>query len=150
MTDRNKTIMSWFSLENSWEQNYKKIIELGKSLPPFPEESKQDRWLIKACQSPLWLKPERGPAGELIFTGDSEALISKGLLAIIIFFYTNKKPEEILRAKPLFIERLGLSQYLSSRRTNGLNALLQQVLHYAKAFSLLFPSADRSPHVKKD
>lgn len=139
MTNRNQTIMSWFPPENSWEQNYKKIIDLGKNLPPFPKENQQDRWLIKACQSPLWLKPERGPSRELIFTGDSEALISKGLLAIIIFFYTNKKPEEILRDKPLFIEQLGLSQFLSARRTNGLNALLQQVFHYAKAFSLLFP-----------
>ena len=137
MTKRNKTIMSWFPPENSWEQHYKKIIALGRNLPPFPEESKQDRWLIRACQSPLWLKPERAAGGELIFAGDSEALISKGLLALIIFFYTNRKPEEILQDKPLFIERLQLDRFLSARRTNGLNALLQQSLHYAKAFSLL-------------
>lgn len=137
MTERNRKIISWFSETHSWEENYKKIIELGKKLKKFDEECKQEKWLIKACQSPLWLKVERNSSNRLIFTGDSEGLITKGILALVIAFYNERSPEEILKDKPLFIEELELSQYLSSRRTNGLQALLDQVLQYARVFLMM-------------
>ncbi len=130
-------ILKHFPLKNSWEENYRKIIDLGKKLPKFNEEDKLDKWLIKACQSPLWLKAEKDDSGYLIFTGDSTGLISKGLLSIIIEFYTNRKPADILRDRPIFIEKLELSQYLSARRANGLQSLLDQILQYAKAYSII-------------
>ena len=144
MIDRNQKIMEYFPPENSWEKNYKKIIELGKKLPKLNEQDKKDKWLIKACQSPLWLKVEIKPAGELIFTGDSEGLITKGILALVIEFYTQRKPQEILQAKLLFIEKLKLSEFLSSRRTNGLQALLDQILQYARACLILSKSSKKS------
>ena len=143
MTDRNKMIMRHFPPENSWEDNYKKIIELGRQLPPFDEKDKKDKWMIKACQSPLWLKAELSQSGDLIFTGDSEGLISKGLLAMIIKFYTDRKANDILKDQPVFVKELELSQYLSSRRTNGLQAILDQILQYARAFSIILQSPEK-------
>ena len=105
MTKRNDQILKQFEKTKTWEEKYKKIIELGRKLPAFDEEFKEDKWLIKACQSPLWLKVEE-KKGKLHFTGDSEALISKGLLALAIEFYTNKSPQEILMEKPSFIKKL--------------------------------------------
>ena len=140
MLNRNQIIMKHFPSQNNWDGNYKTIIELGKKLPAFPTKNKQKKWLIKACQSPLWLKAELNLSGEVVFTGDSEGLISKGLLALIIEFYNHRKPEEILEDQAHFIQDLNLSQYLSSRRTNGLQAILNQVLKYAKAFLILSQS----------
>ena len=142
MTERNKRIVSLFSESNSWEENYRKIIELGKKLQKFDEKNKQERWLIKACQSPLWLKVEKNSSDQLVLTGDSEGLITKGILALVIAFYNERSPEEILKDKPLFIEKLELSQYLSSRRTNGLQALLDQIHQYAKVFLMV----SKTPH----
>ena len=135
--DRNKMILKHFPSENSWEENYRKIIELGKKLPKFNEVYKEDKWLIKACQSPLWLKVDKDNLDNLIFAGDSDGLITRGLLAIIIEFYTNRKAEDILKDRPVFIEKLDLVQYLSTRRTNGLQSLLNQILQYAKAYLIM-------------
>ena len=144
MLSRNEQIMSHFIGLNSWEDNYKKIIDRGKKLESFKPEDKADKWLIKACQSPLWLKVDKGAKGDLIFTGDSEALISKGLLALIIEFYTLRQPAEILKDRPEFIEKLNLSQYLSARRTNGLQAILDQIIKYAQVFLMLSKSSAKT------
>lgn len=141
MSSRNEMIMRQFPPENSWEKNYRKIIELGQKLPKFNEQYKREKWLIKACQSPLWLKVDKSESGELLFTGDSDGLITKGLLAIFIEFYTKRNPEDILKDKPLFVKELELEQFLSSRRTNGLQALLDQILQYAKAFFVISESS---------
>ena len=136
MKDRNKKILNHFQDKKTWEERYKKIIDLGKKLPSFDEEFKIDKWLIPACQSPLWLKVEE-KKGLLFFTGDSEALISKGLLALAIEFYTEKSPQEILNTSPRFIKDLELETYIQARRTNGFKALIEQILQYARAFSLI-------------
>lgn len=141
ISERNQSILKHFPSDNSWEEHYRKIIELGKKLPPFDEQNRQEKWLIKACQSPLWLKVDRNKTGELIFTGDSDGLITKGLLALIIKFYSKRKAEDILKDRPVFIEKLDLSQFLSSRRTNGLQAILDQILQYARAFLLISKSS---------
>ena len=147
MLSRNHRLIKHFPSQNTWEENYKKIIGLGQNLPAFDTKNKQEKWLIKACQSPLWLKAEINSSGELVFTGDSEGLISKGLLALIIEFYNHRKPEEILEDRPQFIQDLNLSQYLSARRTNGLQAILNQILKYAKVFLIL--SKSKQPALKK-
>ena len=142
MLNRNHRIMEHFPSQSAWEENYKKIIKLGQNLPAFDTQNKQEKWLIKACQSPLWLKADINSSGEVVFVGDSEGLISKGLLALIIEFYNHRKPEEILEDRPQFIQDLNLSQYLSARRTNGLQAILDQILKYAKAFLILSKSKE--------
>ena len=141
MGDRNETILKHFPPENSWEENYKKIIELGKKLPKFDEVDKEEKWRIRACQSPLWLKVTRDNKGHLIFTGDSDGLISKGLLALIIEFYNKRTAKDILKDQPVFIKKLELEQYLSSRRTNGLQSILDQILQYARAFSIILQNS---------
>ena len=108
MSDFNKKILDHFPEELSWEEKYRKIISLGQKLKKFDEENKKEKWLIKACQSPLWLKVELNPEGQVLFTGDSDSLITKGLLALFIEFYNNRKPSEILTDKPQFIEALEL------------------------------------------
>ena len=147
--DRNQEILSQFPPQNSWEENYRKIIHLGKKLPPFPAEDRLEKWQIKACQSPLWLKAELSHKGRALFSGDSEGLISKGLLALIITFYSERSPKEILQAKPEFVEKLELSQYLSARRSNGLSAVLDQVLQYAKVFLILSGSPSPPSPLKR-
>ena len=135
--NRNQRILNRFSSESSWEERYKIIISMGKALPPFAEKDRLPERLIKGCQSRLWLKAEISGKGEVVFTGDSEGLITKGILALMIDFYSLRSPEEILRSKALFLEQLELAQYLSSRRTNGLQSLLDQIKNYAKAFFIL-------------
>ncbi len=135
--NRNQKIMKHFPNHFSWKEKYRKIISLGKELPDFNEEDKKSELLIKSCQSRLWLKAELNEKGEVVFTGDSEGLISKGLLAIMIAFYSHQPARDILKSKPLFLEELHLDQYLSLKRTNGLQALIDQIRNYAKAFSLL-------------
>ncbi|MBC6415693.1 MAG: SufE family protein [Bdellovibrionales bacterium] len=137
MLSRNKQILKHFPNPQSWKENYKIIINLGKKLQKFNEEDRKEKWLIKACQSPLWLKADFNSNGKVILTGESLALITKGLLALVIEFYTNRKPEDILKDKPEFITSLNLSNYLTSQRTNGLQALLNQIINYAQAFLLL-------------
>jgi len=136
-TDPNKKILDYFPENLSWEEKYKKIISLGQKLQKFNEEEKKEKWLIKACQSPLWLKADLNPEGRVLFTGDSESLITKGLLALIIEFYSKQKPEEILKSNPEFITILDFSQYLTARRTNGLQALIDQIRRYAQVFLML-------------
>ena len=143
MEDRNQRILSRFPPESSWEERYKTIIAMGRALPPFKEEDKTPERLIKGCQSRLWLKAEMNSQGKAVFTGDSEGLITKGILALMIDFYSLRDPEDILRAKALFLEELELSRYLSSRRTNGLQSLLDQIKNYARAFFIL--SKDKAP-----
>lgn len=134
MTSRNHAILNLFPKEMSWEDKYKIIIKLGKQLPALPECDKTEKWLIKACQAPLWLKARQNSLNQLIFTGDSEALITKGLLALIIQFYQAKTAQEIQADPIIFIKELKLDQYLSFKRTNGIQTLLDQILLYSRAF----------------
>ena len=137
MEDRNKKVLSFFPLEDSWEIKYSKIIALGRDLPVFSEEDRVSKWLVKGCQSQLWLKPEQSEQGLLIFTGDSDGLISKGILAVMIAFYSHQKPMDILKSELKFVETLKLSQHLTPGRTNGLYSLVRQILAYARAFQIM-------------
>ena len=137
MEDRNKKILNLFPIEDSWEKKYSKIIELGRKLPVFSEENRIPKWFVKGCQSRLWLKGERDENGLVIFTGDSDGLISKGILALMIVFYSHQKPEDILQTELKFIESLELSQHLTPGRVGGLYALVRTMLSYAKAFYII-------------
>ena len=131
--------MKIFPPSAPYEEHYKKIIALGKKLKPFPEEKKTSDLLVKGCSAKVWLRAELNEKGEMELSGDGdpEALISRGLLALMLAFYSGRRPEDILKAEPAFLKDLQLSRYLSPSRSNGLNALIRQIKYYAKAFLLL-------------
>ena len=136
--DRNQKILNLF-LASSWEEHYKKIIALGKELKPFPTEDRTEKLLVRGCAAKVWLKAALNTKGEVVLSGDGEreALISRGILALMLIFYSKRLPEDILKSEPLFLKELDLHRHLSSRRSNGLNALIKQIKSYAKVFLLL-------------
>lgn len=134
MTLRNEKIAEDFSRYSDWESRYKHIIEVGKALPPYPENFRSDEWKVKGCQSQVWLKPELLPSGEILFYADSDALIVKGLVSLLHRLYSGATPKEILEAQPDFIGSLGLTQHLSPSRSNGLFSMIKQIKYYAAAF----------------
>lgn len=126
-------IIEEFEVFDEWMQKYEYIIDLGKSLPKIDEKYKTEDRLIKGCQSRVWLhSEERG--GKIIFTADSDAIITKGIVALMIRVLSNHTPDEILDAKLDFIEKIGLIQHLSPTRSNGLLSMIKQMKMDAIAF----------------
>jgi cysteine desulfuration protein SufE len=121
-----------FQFLDDWMDRYKHIIDLGKQLPPFPEEWMNDVYKVRGCQSQVWLKPETRD-GRLIFHAASDAAIVSGLIAILLRIYSDRTPEEILATPPSFIEGIGLNDHLSPSRSNGLHAMVQTMFGHAKA-----------------
>ena len=137
--DRNQEILKDFPASQSWENHYKTLIRLGKELPLYPEEDKKDKFLVKGCMARVWLKAEMSQEGEVIFSGggEEEALISRGLLALMLRFYSHRTPEDILKSEPLFLKQIQMDEHLSPSRTNGLYSLLKQMKSYAQAFLII-------------
>ena len=135
--EQQKKIVAEFGQLLNWEDKYKRIIELGKKLPPFPEEFQTEQLKVKGCQSQVWLKAQLAPTGELILTGDSDALLVKGLLALMLDIFSNNKPQEILEAPMEFLKELGLDSHLSPSRSNGVFAMIKQIRLYAQAFLMM-------------
>ena len=119
-----------FSFFEDWTQRYEYLIELGKSLPLIDEQYKTENHLIKGCQSQVWLHAEK-QGNELVFTADSDAIITKGIVALLVRVYSGHTPEEILAAKTDFIDQIGLKEHLSPTRANGLVSMLEQMKRYA-------------------
>lgn len=128
-------ILQFQSLEN-WEARYKQIISMGKNLEPLESKYQTEEYLVKGCQSKVWLVAHLD-SPYLYFKADSDALIVKGLIAILLEVYSGQTPLEILNTPPTFIEQLGLNTHLSQTRANGLVALIKQIKYYALAFSSL-------------
>ncbi len=126
-------IVEEFSLFDDWMQRYEYMIELGKSLPKIEEQYKTDDHLIKGCQSKVWVHAELVD-GRLVFTADSDAIITKGIIAILIRAFSNQKPADIIAAKTDFIDQIGLKEHLSPTRANGLVSMIRQLKLYAVAF----------------
>ena len=125
-----------FSFFEDWMQRYEHMIDLGKSLPLIKEKYKTDDNIIKGCQSKVWLKASF--KNELInFQADSDAIISKGIVAILLSVLNDRKPNEILNADLSFIDQIGLKEHLSPNRANGLSSMLKQIKFYALAYSKL-------------
>jgi cysteine desulfuration protein SufE len=135
--EKQNRIIQIFTDLSSWEDRYKKIIEMGKGLPPMPDELKIDKNVVKGCQSQVWLSADLTPEGKIIFHGDSDALIVKGLVGLLIGVYSSCTPDEILKTPPDFLKSLGFEGNLSPSRTNGLHSMLKQIRHYATAFDYL-------------
>lgn len=126
-------IAAEFSLFDDWMQRYEYMIELGKSLPKIEEQYKTDDHLIKGCQSKVWVHAELRD-GRLVFTADSDAIITKGIIAILIRAFSNQKPADIIAAKTDFIDQIGLKEHLSPTRANGLVSMIKQLKLYAVAY----------------
>ncbi len=126
-------IVDEFAMFDDWMQRYEYIIELGKSLPLIDEEYKVDENLIKGCQSKVWLKGQQENE-KVVFTADSDAILTKGIIAILIRVFSNQKPQEIIEADMSFIDEIGLKEHLSPTRANGLVSMIKNIKMYALAF----------------
>ena len=126
-------IIEEFSLFDDWMQKYEHMIELGKSLPLIDTAYKTDDHIIKGCQSKVWVHAALQD-NQLIFTADSDAIITKGIIAILIRAFSNQHPKDILEADTDFIDAIGLKEHLSPTRANGLVAMIKQIKLYAIAF----------------
>ncbi len=126
-------IVSEFAMFDDWMQRYEYMIELGKSLPKIEEKYKDDAHLIKGCQSKVWVHAGLED-GKVLFTADSDAIITKGIIAILIRAFSGQKPSDILAAKTDFIDQIGLKEHLSPTRANGLVSMVKQLKMYALAY----------------
>jgi cysteine desulfuration protein SufE len=127
-------IVEEFSMFDDWMQRYEYIIELGKSLPLIDEKYKTEDNIIKGCQSKVWVHGEQND-DKIVFTADSDAILTKGIIAILIRTFSNQKASEILDANTDFIDEIGLKEHLSPTRANGLVSMIKQIKMYALAFS---------------
>ena len=128
-----KEIIEEFSLFDDWTQRYEYMIDLGKSLPLIDEKYKNDKFVIKGCQSKVWVNAELENKA-IKFTADSDAIITKGIIAILIRVFSNQSPKDIIKANTDFIDQLGLKEHLSPTRANGLVSMIKQIKMYALAF----------------
>ena len=126
-------IIEEFSDFEDWLDRYQLLIDLGNGQEPLPAEAKTDNNLIEGCQSKVWLDA-RYEDGKVIFKADGDALIVKGLVALLVKVYSGHTPEEILTAEPYFVEAIGLREHLSPTRSNGLLAMIRQMKLYALVF----------------
>jgi cysteine desulfuration protein SufE len=134
---RQNELVAEFALIPSWEERYKKLIERGKLLPKMPPELYDEKFKVKGCQSQVWLHANLSVSGNVELKADSDALIVKGLVALLVAVYSDAKPAEILAASPQFLKDLGFEGHLSPSRANGLYAMLKQIMYYAQAFQTL-------------
>ena len=125
-------IISEFSMFDDWLDKYEYIIDLGKSLDSFPESSKTDEKLIKGCQSRVWLD-WKTEDGKLYFQADSDAIITRGIISLLIRIYSGRTPEEILASDFSVVEKIGLKQNLSPTRENGLLSMIDTIRSAAAA-----------------
>lgn len=122
-----------FSMFDDWMERYEYMIELGKSLPLIDAKYKTDENIIKGCQSKVWLHSEF-KNDKVIFSADSDAIITKGIVAILVRVFSNQSPQEILSANTDFIDAIGLKEHLSPTRANGLASMIKQIKMYALAY----------------
>ena len=130
-------IIEEFSVYEEWLDKYEYLIELGNSLGQIDESKKTPDNIIQGCQSRVWLDCKMNDDGTLTFTADSDAIITKGIIALLIRAVNNQKPQDIIDADLYFIENIGLNENLSPTRANGLLAMIKQIRYYALAFNAL-------------
>lgn len=131
--DIQEEIVEEFSMFDDWMDRYEYIIELGKKLPLIKEEFKTEDNIIKGCQSKVWLQGEQDD-DKIVFTADSDAILTKGIIAILIRAFSNQKAADILSADMDFIDEIGLKEHLSPTRANGLVSMIKNIKMYALAF----------------
>ena len=128
-------IINDFAVYDDWLDKYNVIVEMGKSLPMIDPAYKNDTYLISGCQSKVWLHAKL-EEGKIIFTADSDAIITKGIVNLLIRVLSGHTPDEILNARMDFIDRIGLKEHLSPTRSNGLSSMIKQMKLYATVFKM--------------
>jgi cysteine desulfuration protein SufE len=125
-------IVDEFAFFGDWTERYQYLIDLGKQLPPFPEDLKTEAYRVHGCQSMVWLVPE-GDAASMHFQAASDSAIVSGLIALVLRVYSDRSAREIVDTEPRFIDAIGLAKHLSPTRSNGLAAMLAKLKSYAAA-----------------
>lgn len=133
IAETQEEIIAEFATYDDWMDKYAYLIELGNDLAELPAADKNDQHIIKGCQSRVWLVSEFN-AGRIYFTGESDAVIVKGIVALLLRVLSGRTPDEILTCNLHFIDAIGLKQHLSPTRSNGLVAMLKQIRLYAVAY----------------
>ena len=131
--ERQEEVIEEFALFDDWMDKYEHLISLGKELPLIDEEKKVEENIIKGCQSRVWLAADLKD-GKIHFTADSDAIITKGIISLMIRVLTNNSPKEIAEADLFFIDEIGLKEHLSPTRSNGLVSMVKQMKMYALAY----------------
>ena len=131
--EKQEEIIDEFSMFDDWMQRYEYMIDLGKSLPLIEDEYKTDDNIIKGCQSRVWVNADYQD-NKVVFKADSDAIITKGIVAILIRVFSGQKPEDIAKADTQFIDEIGLKEHLSPTRANGLVSMIKQLKAYALAY----------------
>ena len=126
-------IINEFAALTDWTERYKHIIKLGRTLTPLDEAYKIEENLVRGCQSQVWLHT-RFEEGKIIFEADSDAAITKGLVALMVRFYSGRTPDTIISTDPVFIKKIGMQEHLSPTRSNGLASMVKQMKIYAMAY----------------
>lgn len=125
--EKEKEIVEEFALfEDDWEQKYAHLIDLGRSLPLISEDERTDDRLVKGCQSRVWLKAEMED-GRMVYRADSDAIITKGMIALMVRVLSGQKPEDIVKAELGFVDQIGLKEHLSPTRANGLLSMINRM-----------------------
>lgn len=131
LAEAENAVIDEFSMYEEWLDKYEYLIELGKSLKDYPESSKVDNNLIKGCQSRVWLDYEIKD-GRIVFNADSDAIITKGIISLLIGIYSDRTPEEILSSDFSVVEKIGLKENLSPTRANGLVSMIARIKDIAR------------------
>lgn len=132
LTDAENAIIEEFSMYEEWLDKYEYLIELGKALKDYPEDAKTDERLIKGCQSRVWLD-YRVEEGRIFFNADSDAIITKGIISLLISLYSGRTPQEILSSDFSVVEKIGLKENLSPTRANGLVSMIAKIREIANS-----------------
>ncbi|PKP41590.1 MAG: Fe-S metabolism protein SufE [Bacteroidetes bacterium HGW-Bacteroidetes-10] len=127
-------IVEEFAVFTEWLDKYEYLIELGRSLPIIKDSGKEEKNLIKGCQSRVWLAADYTD-GKIYFTADSDAIITKGIVSLLVRVFSGRTPQEIIEADLSFIKEIGLEENLSPTRANGLLSMIRQIKFYAVAFA---------------
>ncbi len=133
--EKQQELIDDFAFLSDWEQKYEYIIDLGKELKGLPEEKKNEDILIKGCQSQVWLDAELRD-GKIFFLADSDGILPKGIISLLVGVYSGHTAEEILDSDFDFISKIGLQEFLSPSRANGLASMIKQIKFYAVAYQL--------------
>lgn len=132
--ERANLLVAEFSKLSDWESRYNKLIELGKAMPDLAAELRTDEALVKGCQSRVWLHAKLSPQGTMLLQGDSESVLVKGLVAVLVKVYNEADPAEVLKTPPTFLDQMGFREHLSPSRANGLFSMMKQIQMFAFVF----------------
>lgn len=139
--EKQDRIIREFQSLSDWQERYKHIIKMGQKLPPLDDKFKVEENLVRGCQSQVWLTTDT-ENDKVIFKADSDAAITKGLVALMVDFYSGEDPDTILTSQPEFIKKIGMQEHLSPTRSNGLASMIKQMKIYAMAYKAKMASQE--------